>query len=196
VSELRSPIRVAVSGAHGVGKTTFCRDLKATLESRAGRVAGSVELVTEVARTLSAEGIPINRETAEDQYALFFEKHISNLFRETQADFVVYDRTILDSIAYATTNGNLAPPWIQFTKTVSQHVLNRIDVYFFIPIEIPLHDDGVRHTDADYQSQLDNAIMQVLRECRPSFTIVTGTREQRVHQALNEIYVSRHGTYT
>src|SRR5438046_2491967 len=113
-----SPTRIAVSGTHGVGKTTFCADLKGALSSHPSGPY-NVEVVTDVARHLHAEGVPINQGTEESQYALFFERHVSNIFSEPDVDFVIYDRTILDSIAYATANGNLNAHWISFAKTVA-----------------------------------------------------------------------------
>jgi len=93
-----APVRIAVSGAHGVGKTTFCFDLEAALTSLHDGCK-TAHVFTEVARSLKAEGIPINRETEESQYALFFEKHAFNLLtNDIEADCLIYDRTILDSL--------------------------------------------------------------------------------------------------
>lgn len=144
----------------------------------------TVELVTDVARTLYAQGIPINQETEDSQYALFFEKHLANLFHNSSADFVIYDRTILDSISYAQANGNLAASWLQFAKTVAKNTIGRIDMYFFIPIEFPLHKDGVRPPDVRYQAQVNQAILEVLDECGPKYTTIVGGRENRVQQAV------------
>jgi thymidylate kinase len=180
------PFRIAVSGAHGVGKTTFCSDLKAALLRGEGQSI-SVELVTQVARSLNAQGIAINRGTEEDQYALFFAKHISNLFRTTKSSVMIYDRTIIDSIAYATANGNLAKSWMQFAKVVAQNVIDRIDVYFYIPIEFSLEDDGIRPSDVAYQAQLDDAVLQLLREFRSDFAVVAGSRDERVAGAARRL---------
>ena len=85
------PISISVSGAHGVGKTTFCNDLAGTLKSH-GDGSHRVEVVTNVARDLHAKGIPINRGTEELQYPLFLEQHLTNLFAHNDSDFVIYDR--------------------------------------------------------------------------------------------------------
>lgn len=182
----KNPYRIAVSGAHGVGKTTFCDDLKIALQSDDWG-NNSVHVVTDVARSLKAEGIPINQETVADQYAPFFERHFLNLFVDNDADFVIYDRTILDSLGYATANGNLALPWMRLIKTIALRVIPSIRIYFFIRIEFDLEDDGVRHIGSAYQAQVDQAIMEVLRECRPDAFAISGDRRRRVRQALSRI---------
>src|ERR1043166_2086223 len=135
-------LRVAVSGAHGVGKTTFCSDLQSSLQSMGGK-APRVHLCTEVARALQAEGIPINRGTEEWQYALFFQRHLSNLVVDHMTDYVIYDRTMLDSLSYAVVNNNLHESWVEFVISLFAELSKRIDVYFFIPIEFALESDGV-----------------------------------------------------
>lgn len=174
------PIKIAVSGAHGVGKTTFCNDLRSALEQS----DVVIHIVTEVARTLKAEGVPINRETQGSQYALFFERHVSNLFTNHTVDYVVYDRTILDSLAYAVVNGNLDLNWIRFIRTLSSIILKNIDVYCFIPIEFALSADGVRNTEAEYQRKLHNTLLDMVQGCRRDFAMVTGSRSERVRQVL------------
>lgn len=178
------PVRIAVSGAHGVGKTTFCFDLKRSLESDS---LHSVHVFTEVARALRAEGIPINRETKESQYALFFEKHVSNLFLGHSAEYLVYDRTILDSLAYGLVNGNLDQNWVRFVSTLASFIMKQVNWYFFIPIEFPLSADGIRNVETEYQTKVDEALVGLVRRTCPEFVMLTGSRSERVGRALSLI---------
>jgi len=176
-----------VSGAHGVGKTTLCFDLQSALEAQKERPP-SVCVLTDVARTLRTEGIRINRETEDSQYALFFEKHVCNLLADHSADYIIYDRTVLDSIAYAAVNGNLHEHWIRFMKSLSSLIMKKIDLYFFVPIEFPLRGDGIRDTEIEYQRHLDQALAEFVRQCRPEFQLITGTRSERLRLALDLIH--------
>jgi thymidylate kinase len=179
----RLPIRIAVSGAHGVGKTTFCFDLQKALRSHESGPY-KAEVITDVARALHAQGIPINQGTEESQYALFFEKHISNLFIQSTSDYLIYDRTILDSLGYAAVNANLSQNWTHFVKTLSTYLMDRIDTYIFIPIEFALEGDGVRHTEIEFQRRVDGVMADIVRQCRVDVNVITGTRSERVGQAL------------
>ena len=176
-------MRIAVSGAHGVGKTTLCNDLAKAL--REGDK--SAEVVTNVGRHLHAAGIPVNKGTKEEQYPLFLEKHLVNLLAEYGSEFVIYDRTMVDTIAYGVANGNLDPRWISFLLKAAPQFLNAIDAYFYIPIEFPIEDDGLRATEIDYQLQVDRAVVDILKQCRPNMIRLGGSREERVAQAMRNI---------
>lgn len=179
-------MRIAVSGAHGVGKTTFCNDLADALKNK----GFSVEIKTDVARSLREEGVPINRGTEESQYPLFLERHLANLLDNGDSDFVVYDRTMLDTIAYATANGNLGDQWLSFLRKAATPLLHSIDTYFYIPIEFEIENDGVRATEREYQTEVDKALTEILKECRPNFITLTGGRDERVAEALRSIPTS------
>jgi thymidylate kinase len=185
-SNARRAIRVAVSGTHGVGKTTFCEDLAAALRDHR-RGPYSVEVIKDVARHLHAEGVPINQGTADAQYALFFERHVLNLCTHRSVDFVVFDRTIFDSIGYATANANLDKQWISFVKVLSTYLIERVDTYFYVPIEFSIVSDGVRATGLKYQEAVDRAMAEIIHECRPNVISLSGTRSERVARALRAI---------
>ena len=178
-----APVRISVSGAHGVGKTTFCSDVADALKA-GGR---TVEIKTDVARSLKGEGVPINQSTEDAQYALFFERHLDNLFAPPQTDVVLYDRTILDSIAYAIANKNLDSRWLSFAKKAAAHLLEGIDLYFYIPIEFAIEDDGVRATGAEYQNRVDQALVALFKESQLHVITIVGNRAERVEYATKII---------
>ena len=173
-------MRVAVSGAHGVGKTTFCNDFADALRNK----GLSVDVKTDVARTLREEGVAINQQTEGAEYALFLEKHLDNLYAEPESDVVMYDRTMLDTIAYATANGNLDDRWLSFLRKAAAQLIRPVDLYLYISIEFGLEDDGIRATGQEYQTKVDQALMEILKECRSDILTLSGTRSERVEQAL------------
>ena len=183
VAQRQRSIRIAVSGTHSVGKTTFCADLGAALRTLDGS-SHTVEVITNVSRHLFVSGVKVNKETEESEYPLFLEKHISNIFKDWGTDFVVHDRTIIDTIAYGTANGNLHPNWISFLTKAAPHLLRGIDVYFYIPVEFAIEDDGMRSLDTEYQAAVDRAQVAVLQACRPDAITLRGSRDERVARAL------------
>lgn len=176
-------MRVAVSGAHGVGKTTFCNDLAAAFKGR----SKSVEVLTNVSRDLHAEGVAINEGTEESEYPLFLEKHLTNLFEKGESEYIIHDRTMVDTVSYAIANGNLHQRWISFLLKATPHLLTGVDRYFYIPIEFEIEDDGLRATGKEYQISVDRAVVDILQKCRPDAITLTGSREERVAQALKHI---------
>jgi thymidylate kinase len=172
---------VAVSGAQSVGKTTFCLDLRDELQ-RKGTV--SVEVRTRVARDLKAKGIASDQFTDADEYPLYFRRHFENLLRPSAADVVILDRSVLDTIAYAQLNGNVSPVWLGLCERLAELLIPLVHMYFYIPVEFGVEDDGIRCTDNDYQSQLATIMETVIKAYYPTRIIMTGSREQRVQLAL------------
>lgn len=180
------PIRIGVSGAHGVGKSTFCADLRVCLQEIRSKDC-RIEVVADVARTLLKQGVGINKNTREEEYPLFFDLHLRNILSERSADFVIFDRTILDSVAYAGVNEHLHPNWLSFVKSVTSYIAQQFEFYFFIPIEFALERDGVRPSEKDYQHAIEREIKSLLDEIhRPAIELIGG-REMRVQQAVKII---------
>jgi hypothetical protein len=176
---------VAVSGAQGVGKTTFCADLKsALLEKWPER---SVEIRTRVARGLKDVGISSDQQTEEEHYPLYLGVHIDNLLTVSSADYVILERTLFDTLAYATLNDNMRAAWMDFCLRLGELLTSRIRWYFFLPIEFALEDDGTRCVDAEYQARLGDTMLSLIERCRPDVRVVQGGREARVAQAMRLI---------
>jgi thymidylate kinase len=180
---------LAVSGAQGVGKSTFCADLKgALLERWPGR---TVEIRTRVARGLKDIGISSDQQTEEDHYPLYLERHIENLLTVSSADYVILERTLLDTLAYATLNANMRAAWMDFCLKLGDLLASRIRWYFFLPIEFSLQDDGTRCVDVEYQARLEDTMLSLIRRSRPDVSVVRGSRAARVDQAMRLIEQSR-----
>ncbi len=172
---------LAISGAQGVGKTTFCNDLSAALKDVAGV---SVEMRARVARDLKDRGISSDERTSASDYAPYFERHIENLLKDSVSDYVLLDRSIVDTLAYARVNGNLEPSWMRLSYRLAQLLSGRIRWYFFVPIEFGIEDDGVRYVSSEYQRRLQDEMLSVLGGIFPHFVTVRGSREERISQAL------------
>lgn len=176
---------LAVSGAQGVGKTTFCQDLQVRL-AQDPIVTREVFVRGGVARGLKDSGIPSDGATRAEDYALYFRAHFENLLSAPEDRITVLDRTFADTIAYAILNGNLHQHWLDCFEYVAKQLLRRVDVYFWIPVEnhLGLEDDGVRSTDRQYQLALDRVMRETLSSVRDDIVEVRGSREERVAQAL------------
>lgn len=183
-------IRIAISGAQGVGKTTFCTDLTAAL-TQSRIPPPSIEVRGNVARALIAKGVASDARTSADEYPRYLEAHIKNLFEPSTADFVICERTIVDTLAYARLNGNLEANWLSFASTLVRFTAVQFSAYFFIPIEFALHGDGIRSTDVQYQRGLEQAIRSVLNDLAIDNWEVRGARVDRVQSALKFLTTAR-----
>ncbi len=64
---------------------------------------------------------------------------------------------------------------------------NNIDHIFYIPIEFPIVNDGVRFTDEQDRINIDLAIQKYIKDNNLSVITVTGSIEERVKTVLAHI---------
>ncbi|MFA4872495.1 MAG: AAA family ATPase [Patescibacteria group bacterium] len=172
-------IRCFIQGAQGVGKTTLVGAVTQKLPNNC-----SVKMVGGVARALADEGITFDVHTKPEDYYGYYYKHLQN-FSNVKADYVLFDRSVLDVITYARMllgKGNFVEKLgFELFKIMQPH----IDVIAYIPIEIPLVVDGERNMNAEDQSGFDRALMEIMRETGVRFDKVRGTVKQRSDRLLS-----------
>jgi nicotinamide riboside kinase len=64
----------------------------------------------------------------------------------------------------------------------------RYDVVFYLPIEFPLIDDGLRSTNIEFQKAIDTSYIKYLKDNGIEYFILTGSVGDRLDQALDVIY--------
>lgn len=146
--------KIAFIGSHGVGKTTLCFELAASLK----RLDLSVDLVKEVARNCP---LPINRDTTGEAQSWILHTQIA---REIELmgsfDVIVCDRAVLDNYAYLVhaegRQSHLEPLVKQWMQTYSLLVK--------VPIIAAPTYDGTRDTSVDFQVGVDRLIDELLEE--------------------------------
>jgi len=151
--------RIAISGAHGVGKTTLARQLSKTLK---------LPLLTETAREVISQYVSdcsyivCHPDKAEIQ-AEILNKQIE---KEATHKAFVADRSVLDILAYCWLYRIFDSPTLhELAKKILLTYSKNYDLIIFCPIpdddyEIP--DDGFRLTDKDSQMDIDNYLKCVL----------------------------------
>mgnify|MGYP001154007024 CR=1 FL=1 len=87
-------MKLAFIGTHGVGKTTLCYDLVASLKRR----GVNADMVKEVARL---SPLPINRQTSLDAQLWILATQVAEEIRSaSRHEVVICDRSVLDNYAY------------------------------------------------------------------------------------------------
>jgi thymidylate synthase/nicotinamide riboside kinase len=188
-SARRRPIKIALNGAHGTGKTTLIN----TLETQCAERGVKVEIVREIPR-LICDSVADPAFFRQENNT--FAKQTLLLQGQLQAelgaisgspDLILCDRAVLDHWIYTThfhrsalqQSGVLQA----YTAMVVQHC-QTYDAIFYVPVEFAPIDDGVREADAEFQRSIDRDIRGFLEANRLVFTTVTGTVDARCASVL------------
>jgi len=147
-------VKIAFIGTHGVGKTTLCYELAATLKHE----GIDVDIVKEVARL---SPLPINRQTSLDAQTWILTTQIAEEIRSTNSHQVsVCDRSALDNYAYLALACGRQPPIEQLVD----YWMQTYDLLFKVPVSGTAPSDGVRDTDARFVHAIDDLVDALLEE--------------------------------
>jgi len=168
--------RVALVGASSVGKTTVYDLLKNELPY--------FEFVNESTRTVGKYGFPINEAgTSETQLAISSFHLEALLSRED----LMLDRCYLDLIVYSNYMNNISESTYNYLLDTWMRVKDQYTHFIYFPIEFKSVDDGVRSTNEEWRTKIDNEFRRHLQAMGREYLTVTGSPKQRVEQILNYI---------
>ncbi len=147
-------MKIAFIGTHGVGKTTLCYELAASLK----RLDLSVDLVKEVARRCP---LPINRDTTNDAQQWILHRQIAEEIElEPAFDVVVCDRAIIDNYAYLVNAAGRQPS----LESLIRHWMGTYHLLVKVPVVAPPRYDGTRDVSVEFQLAVDRVIDGLLDE--------------------------------
>ncbi|HOX24913.1 MAG TPA: ATP-binding protein [Candidatus Krumholzibacteria bacterium] len=149
-------MKIAFMGTHGVGKTTLCYDLAASLK----RLDLSVDLVKEVARRCP---LPINRETTRAAQQWILHTQIAEeIALEPSFDYIVCDRAVLDNYAYLVNAIGRQPE----LEDLVRHWMRTYHLLVKVPVVAPPSFDGTRDVSVAFQRAVDQVIDKLLADYR------------------------------
>jgi len=189
-------MRIAISGAHSLGKSTVARDWAA---ARPGCVREE-----EPYRALGLRG----------PYEILFRERSTRLHNGLQLhycigrvnrycrpeDEVVFDRAPVDYLAYSQFTAecgttDIDEAFVESMVPAVRESLDRLDILAFVPVSerwpVAMEDDGIRPVDPEYRDRVDAIFKQIFREGRfdvmparggPDVVELEGPREQRLQQ--------------
>lgn len=179
--------RIAFSGTFSVGKSTLCAGLAECLRHR--YPDQPVAVIGNISRDLVKAGrVNANKGSSVEHYCLYVAEYLRRL-REIDPDtaVVLHDRTLLDVLGYVLANGNAPSEFVEMLTEVAHAYVKSVDLYFYVPIEIPIHADGLRVNDEAYRKLVDAHIRQLLARLPAEPIPVTGSVEERVDLAMTRI---------
>ena len=171
--------KIAVAGAHGVGKTTFSEALSKRL---------ALNYIPDVVRVEAfPKGFEIN-ETTPPEVQAWLTMRQWELERLTTRPWIA-DKSLLDYRVYGDlvlSDDGVSGEIKQMIKSVIERNGN-YDKVFYLPIEFPIEDDGIRSADPKFQSIVDQNYKKFLREKGIKYIVLTGSVEERVNQAIKHL---------
>lgn len=177
--DVREPVRrVAVSGAVSVGKTTLVKGLTDHLRQRFSQL--DVLVIGNVSRDLVARGrVRADKESASEHYCLYVGEYLRRLLA-AKADLVIHDRTLLDTLCYVVANGNASAEFVEMLEQIVRLYVRDIELYFYLPIELPIREDGMRLVDLTYRETVDRLLRANLDALCVDYKTVTGSPDERL----------------
>jgi len=176
-------MKIAFIGTHGVGKTTLCFDLAASLK----RLDMSVDLVKEVARSCP---LPINRDTTDDAQNWILHTQVAREIELSEAyDAIVCDRAVVDNYAYMVHATGRRPEIEPFIR----HWMDSYSLLVKVPVLAPPSFDGTRDTSVEFQADIDRLIDELLDEFQlPRLKLPGGTRDGWMEMVLEAMDLPAH----
>lgn len=168
-------MRITIVGSHSVGKTTLAKGLAQRL---------NFNYIPDIVREEAVKkGFTINESTPpEVQFWLVARQW--ELETVTPEGWVA-DKSLFDYLVY----GDLVLK-DEDVRTVLRKIVKRVaryDFVFYLPIEFPMEEDGIRSIDPEFQKEIDRRFRKCLDELSVRYIILSGTIEDRIKQALERI---------
>ena len=167
-------LRIAVVGSFSTGKTTTAEILARRLD---------LPLLPEVAREVVELGFKLDKDATPETETLIFLRQYNN---ELATPEFVGDRSLIDVMAYAGWVLDNQPRtkeralWDECVRLAERRLRTSYSHVFYLPIEFPIVLDGLRPDDPDFQREIDERILALLRGNDIEYETVTGPVDERI----------------
>lgn len=166
-------MRIALCGAHGVGKTTLAQKLSEYFD---------LPVLEDIVVTAHHLGFVINEGTPLETQLWLTGKQLEQ--EKINTNFVA-DKCIFDYYVYAHAL-DMDSALIEVAKKVALNTHN-YDHIFYIAPEFPIVDDGLRSLNVDFQSGVDKVYLSFLQNHNIPYVQLTGSVEERFQQILDQV---------
>ncbi len=168
--------RIAIVGSFSTGKTTLAEVVARHLE---------LPLLPETARQVIELGFKLDKGATPETETLIFLKQYNN---ELSTDEFVGDRSLIDVMAYAGWVLDNQPRsketalWDECVKLAERRLRSNYSHVFYLPIEFPIVLDGLRPDDPEFQAEIDDRLLRILRSHDIDYITLKGSVEERMEQ--------------
>lgn len=180
-------MRVAVTGTHGVGKTTLVEEL--------GKRLG-FPVISEAARTVipsfgySDTDDYIRRADKPRKFLVQSQILLQQMNAENGKVGFLSDRAVIDPVAYAAAFG--LSEWLvaEMLGKAITHALRVYDLVVYLPPVVPLVDDGFRNLDEKLRRRVDRYIRRYVAALERLGVRVLRVRSKRLEDRVCEVMAS------
>jgi len=181
-------MRIALCGAHGVGKSTILKELKEKLP----HYAISLESLT---RKAVSGADKLNLGTTDESQTIL-SKAYYHKFLTSPVNYIS-SRHLVDVLAYtyyiANKKENIKPETKSMIEGLLENIIvrNIFDVVFYIPVEFEIPKEELNkefregQVDLEYQKTIDALILNILNKFKIKYILLTGSVEQRIKTVLD-----------
>lgn len=174
-------MRIGISGAQSVGKTTLLNALRSEPTFK------EYSICDEVTRRVKSYGLLINEHGSDTTQRLIMQEHIVNLYMHEN---MITDRTSLDGLVYTKylkQKGKVGQETLDYAGKIFDKTIRQYDLLFYIVPEFDIVDDGTRSTDIEFRDDIVEIFNDVMGVHNIDFLHVTGSVRQRT-QFILDIY--------
>jgi predicted ATPase len=196
-------MKLAVIGTSNTGKTTYIKDFlkKWPMYKTPDKTYREI---------LKEKNLPHSKNSNEATQTLIMDFLIDQLTEYSKEEFVIFDRSVLDCLAYTSwlhLNGQVSENFLDQQRIMVNHALKLYDVMFFIPLtkaaKVDIENDGFREVDPIFREEIDfifKAFQSAYhkhdgsvfpKEDCPAVIEIFGTPEERIK--MTEFYISETG---
>lgn len=175
-----APLRIAIIGAQGTGKTTLLGGL-------APRLPGLAVIPEQATEIINEWGLhPRNLDVAgRVRFQEEILRRTVDRERAFRATGFIADRSVVDNVAYAQKLPNYGELLLRVVAHLADNPYTHV---FFVKKAFPLVGDGIRSTDVEYQEEIERRVAGLLADLRVPHCIVRSSgRESRVDEVLSAL---------
>jgi nicotinamide riboside kinase len=179
--ERKGIMRIGITGAQSVGKTTLLNAL------RSEKLFKDYVICDEVTRRVKGYGLPINEEGTDNTQRLIMNEHIVNVFMNGN---MLTDRTALDGLVYSAylyNKNQISANTLKYVREVFNKVWHSYDYVFYIEPEFEIVDDGVRSINKQFRDEIAELFEYVIEKENLSMLRVKGSVRNRVNTIIDHL---------
>lgn len=174
-------MKIGISGAQSVGKTTLLNAL------RSEKMFRDIPVRNEVTRRVMSYGLPINEGGGNITQRLVMQEHIVNVFMNEN---FITDRTALDGVVYSKylhENGRIDDETMLFATDVFVKLQPKYTIQFYIVPEFEIKNDGVRSIDLRFRDRIVELFDFYIDTYKVPVVKLTGSVRERVEQVIKYV---------
>lgn len=177
------PYLIAVTGAQGVGKSTFCARLVTALDSA---VPHDVYAVGGLRKRMEALGLPFGSASITETIPAVFASHLER-DREFQAGIAVLDRCTIDALAYARCLNLAGPMHLRLYEAVTSFNAQAWSLVIHLELSTFFEQRGGDHETPELRLRVADEVSKIVDQLRRPTISVDAARPNAVELAATAV---------